>query len=51
MTDFIVWHVKAHEWPTFNVADAALCIGVGLMMIDMIATRPSSKTSPEQPSA
>jgi signal peptidase II len=42
VTDFIVWHVKAHEWPTFNVADAALCIGVALMMLDMIATRPSS---------
>jgi signal peptidase II len=51
VTDFIVWHVKAHEWPTFNVADAALCIGVGLMMLDMIAARPSSKASPQQPSA
>jgi signal peptidase II len=54
VTDFIVWHVKAHEWPTFNVADAALCIGVGLMMLDMIATRPSATppaTSSRQPSA
>jgi len=42
VTDFIVWHVKAHEWPTFNVADAALCVGVGLMMLDMIASRPSA---------
>jgi signal peptidase II len=54
VTDFIVWHVKSHEWPTFNVADAALCVGVGLMMLDMIATRPSSTppaTSSSQPSA
>jgi signal peptidase II len=42
VTDFIVWHVKTHEWPTFNVADAALCVGVGLMMLDMIVARPSS---------
>ena len=50
VTDFIVWHVKAHEWPTFNVADAALCVGVGLMMLDMIASRPAAKT-PSSPSS
>ena len=36
VTDFIVWHVKDHEWPAFNIADAALCIGVGLMVLDMV---------------
>jgi signal peptidase II len=45
VTDFIVWHVKAHEWPAFNIADAALCIGVALMVIDMMKTRPAA-TSP-----
>jgi signal peptidase II len=41
VTDFIVWHVKQHEWPAFNVADAALCVGVGLLMLDMLLTRPA----------
>ena len=36
VTDFIVWKVGAHEWPAFNIADAALCIGVGLMLLDMV---------------
>jgi signal peptidase II len=36
VTDFIVWKVGVHEWPAFNIADAALCIGVGLMVLDMI---------------
>ena len=36
VTDFIVWKVGAHEWPAFNIADAALCIGVGLMLLDML---------------
>jgi signal peptidase II len=36
VTDFIVWHIKDHEWPAFNIADAALCIGVGLMVLDMV---------------
>jgi signal peptidase II len=36
VTDFIVWKVGVHEWPAFNVADAALCVGVGLMLLDML---------------
>ena len=45
VTDFIVWHVKDHEWPAFNIADAALCIGVALMVIDMVRPRPAGATS------
>ena len=36
VTDFIVWHYKQHEWPAFNIADAALVVGVCLMAVDMI---------------
>ena len=25
-----------HHWPTFNVADISISVGVGLMIIDMI---------------
>jgi signal peptidase II len=39
VTDFIVWKVGRHEWPAFNIADAALCIGVGLMVLDMFRNR------------
>jgi len=46
VTDFIVWHVKQHEWPAFNIADAALCVGVGLLMLDMLLTRPEKSTTP-----
>ena len=36
VTDFIVWKKGIHEWPAFNVADAALCVGVGLILLDWI---------------
>jgi signal peptidase II len=36
VTDFIVWHLGRHEWPAFNIADAALVVGVALMALDMI---------------
>lgn len=31
--------VGEHHWPTFNVADVAICVGVGLMAIDMFASK------------
>lgn len=38
VTDFIVWKVtrpnRVYEWPTFNIADAALVIGVLLLFLD-----------------
>jgi lipoprotein signal peptidase len=40
--DFIHAHMKwggrDHSWPTFNVADIAICVGVGLMAIDMFGS-------------
>ena len=45
VTDFIVWHIKDHEWPAFNVADAALVVGVALMGLDMLLT-PKAKVAP-----
>jgi signal peptidase II len=45
VSDFIIWKYHGHEWPAFNVADAALCIGVGLMVLDMLLTR-NNKEAP-----
>jgi len=32
------WVVTDH-WPTFNVADIAICVGVGLMALDVLFSR------------
>ena len=35
--DFIVWkYTDEYRWPTFNVADALICVGVALMAVEMI---------------
>jgi signal peptidase II len=44
VTDFVVWKAGAYEWPTFNLADAWLVIGVIGLLID---TRPAL-TSPKK---
>ena len=40
--DFIDWHWRNRpgmHWPTFNVADAAICVGVALMLLDGLRMR------------
>jgi signal peptidase II len=45
------WHVTDH-WPTFNVADICICVGVGLMALDMIGSgRRNSEGSHERSSS
>lgn len=33
--DFVDAHWYQHHWPAFNVADSAITIGVGLLLIDL----------------
>lgn len=40
-----------HHWPTFNVADVAICVGVGLMAIDMFTSKKPKATGAEAPPA
>jgi signal peptidase II len=39
------WHITDH-WPTFNVADISICVGVGLMAVDMLT---SGRRNAERP--
>jgi signal peptidase II len=36
VVDFILLHVDSHYWPTFNVADAAICLGAVLLALDLL---------------
>jgi lipoprotein signal peptidase len=54
--DFIDAHVLykglERHWPTFNVADIAICVGVGLMALDMFGSkRGPSVPAPRVPPA
>lgn len=38
-------HFVTDHWPTFNIADVAICVGVGLMAVDMF----TAKRGPSHP--
>jgi signal peptidase II len=44
VTDFVVWKIGTHEWQTFNVADAALVVGIIGLFLD--AGAPKTKPKP-----
>jgi signal peptidase II len=53
VVDFIDIFVRmgdgVEHWPTFNVADISICVGVGLMAIDMFTSRqPRRAGKPDQ---
>jgi signal peptidase II len=39
-------HIVTDHWPTFNVADIAICVGVALMAVDMLTSRRGKKPAP-----
>jgi signal peptidase II len=43
------WKGEDHHWPTFNVADIAICVGVGLMAIDMFTSRRDKEAKAAKP--
>lgn len=34
VVDFLYFHIDDLYWPAFNVADSAICVGVGLLLLD-----------------
>jgi signal peptidase II len=36
------WGGQEHHWPTFNIADVCICVGVGLMAVDMFSSKRGS---------
>jgi signal peptidase II len=34
--DFLDFHLSTYHWPAFNVADSAICIGIGLLALELL---------------
>jgi signal peptidase II len=38
--DFIDVFYKSYHWPTFNVADASISFGIGMLMLEILTQKP-----------
>ena len=38
VVDFLDFHIAGYHWPAFNVADAAICVGAVLLLLDGLLT-------------
>lgn len=47
VVDFIQWYYKDFVWPTFNIADVGICVGIGLLFIDAIVNRNAEERQPQ----
>jgi signal peptidase II len=36
VTDFLLFYIGDYQWPAFNVADSAIVVGSGLLLIDLV---------------
>ncbi len=46
VVDFLDFSISGHHWPAFNLADSAICIGVGLLFLDMLGKEEDEAARP-----
>ena len=46
VTDFLELYIGSYHWPTFNIADSAIVIGSGLLLIDLLRPKPKTANVP-----
>jgi signal peptidase II len=42
VVDFLLFYIKHYQWPVFNLADSCIVIGAGLLVMEMLFSRPKS---------
>ena len=45
VVDFLLFYVGPHQWPAFNVADSAIVVGAGLLVVEIMFTKSPSQQS------
>ena len=46
VTDFLEFYIGEYHWPTFNVADSAIVIGCGLLLVDLLRSKRQAANVP-----
>src|SRR4030088_2254703 len=48
VVDFLLLYVRQYQWPVFNLADSAIVVGAGLLVIEIVFVK-GSKTDTSAP--
>ena len=43
--DFLLFYVKRYQWPVFNLADSAIVIGAGLLVLEIVFAKSHNERS------
>jgi len=45
VVDFLLFYLGHYQWPAFNVADSAIVVGAGLLVLEILFTKSPSQQS------
>ena len=45
VVDFLLFYVKRYQWPVFNLADSAIVVGAGLLVVEILFARSGAQES------
>ena len=46
VVDFLLFYVKRYQWPVFNLADSAIVIGAGLLVLEILFHKSDGREAP-----
>jgi signal peptidase II len=46
VVDFLLFYVKRYQWPVFNLADSAIVVGAGLLVVEILFAKSHSQEPP-----
>jgi signal peptidase II len=49
VVDFLDFYLRSFHWPAFNIADSAICLGIGLMALEMLIRDRKKSTKSKAP--
>jgi signal peptidase II len=51
VVDFLLVYVKQYQWPVFNLADSAIVVGAGLLVLEILFSKSHTQDAPARESA
>src|SRR5580700_2953456 len=46
VVDFLLVYVKQYQWPVFNIADSAIVVGAGLLIVEILFVKSQLRDDP-----